>query len=59
VYKSIVFGAPAPSSLLYWNMAERFGWTLEYVKGLPVSTLHEFIGIEDGKAMARKSRGEK
>jgi len=36
-------------------MAERFGWTLEYIDSLPLSRLHEFIQIEDGKNHARES----
>jgi hypothetical protein len=36
-------------------MAERFGWTLEYIESMPVSRLHQYLRIEDGKAMARKS----
>jgi hypothetical protein len=36
-------------------MAERFGWTLEYIDALPVSAYHEFIQVQDGIAHARKS----
>lgn len=36
-------------------MAERFGWTLEYIDSLPLSRLHEFLQIEDGKRAASES----
>jgi hypothetical protein len=39
--------------LTVWNMAERFGWTLEYIDGLPLAKLHEFIKIEDARNKAR------
>jgi hypothetical protein len=55
VYKSIVFGTPAPSVLLKWGMMERFGWTENEYKRLSVASLHEYLEIEDGKATARKS----
>jgi hypothetical protein len=38
-----------------WDMAERFGWTLEYIDSLPLSKLHEYLQIQDGKAKARES----
>jgi hypothetical protein len=36
-----------------WNLAERFGWTLEYVEGLTMGKLREFSQIEDGRAKAK------
>ena len=35
--------------VIRWNLAERFGWTLEYIDSLPVSVLHEFLQIQAGK----------
>jgi hypothetical protein len=40
---------------MVWDLAERFGWTLEYVEGLSMKRLHEHIQIEDGKAKAKSS----
>lgn len=40
--------------LMRWTIAERFGWTLEYVDGLSMADLHEFIQIEDGRIKARQ-----
>lgn len=36
-------------------MAERFGWTLEYIDSLPLAKLTEFLQIEDGKMKAAES----
>lgn len=38
-----------------WNIAERFGWPLEYVEGLSMARLAQYIQIQDGLAHARKS----
>lgn len=35
-------------------MAEKFGWTLDYIDGLPVSELFQFLQIEEGRAKATK-----
>jgi len=40
--------------MLRWNLAERFGWTLEEVDALSVSDLFEFIQIVDGRGKARE-----
>ena len=31
-----------------WKLAEKFGWTLEYIDSLPVATLHEYLQVQDG-----------
>lgn len=36
-------------------MAERFGWTLEYVDNLPLAEIQMFLQIEDGKHKAAES----
>jgi len=36
-------------------MAERFGWTLDYIDSLPLAELHQFIQIQDGRSKARGS----
>jgi hypothetical protein len=41
-------------------MAEQFGWTLEYIENLPVSRLHEYQQVEDGRHKAlHPPRGRK
>ena len=35
-----------------WDLAERFGWTLDYIDALPVADLHEYLQIRNGKAKA-------
>ena len=47
-------GAPAPPELLTWELAERFGWTFEYIESLSVERIHEYIQIKDAKHKARK-----
>jgi hypothetical protein len=41
-------------------MAERFHWTLEYIEALPLSRLHEWQQIRDGreKGQAERNRRE-
>lgn len=48
-------GDNAPHELLRWQMAEKFGWTLDYIDSLSVATLHEYLQIQDGLAHARSS----
>lgn len=38
-----------------WNMAEKFGWTLDYIDSLPLSEYHEYLQIQDGLAHLEKS----
>jgi hypothetical protein len=47
-------GAPAPVELLKWELAERFGWTLEYIRGLTMRDIQEFYSIADAKYKAHK-----
>lgn len=37
-------------------MAEHFGWTLEYVEGLSMARLHEWMQITDGRAKGQQER---
>ena len=48
-------GAPAPWELFVWQLAERFGWTLEYIESLPMARWHEFLLIEDARSKARET----
>lgn len=52
MYLAIAHGAPAPLEFIIWSMAERFSWPLEYVEALPMSRLHEWEQILDGKQKA-------
>jgi hypothetical protein len=31
-----------------WELAEKFGWTLEYIDSLSMETLHEYLQIQAG-----------
>lgn len=48
-----------PFELIRWNLAERYGWTLDYIDGLSLADLAEWIRIQDGKAMAAKNKPPK
>jgi hypothetical protein len=48
-------GESAPDELMRWRLAESFGWTLEYIDGLSLKDLNEYISYLDGLAHARKS----
>jgi hypothetical protein len=38
--------------MLRWSLAEKFGWSLEYVDNLSMADIHDWIQIEDGRARA-------
>lgn len=44
-----------PFELVRWSIAEKFGWTLDYIDSLSIADLHEFMQIQDGRAHANKS----
>jgi len=53
VYLHLKMGAPAPIELLKWNMAEQYGWTLDYIDSLPLSKVHEYYQIRDARHKAK------
>jgi hypothetical protein len=36
-----------------WEMARKFGWTLEYIESLPLGRLHQYWQIQDGEGKAQ------
>jgi hypothetical protein len=48
-----------PFALVRWSMAERFGWTLDYIDSLSVEDLLEFYAVEEGKEKAMPKREPK
>jgi hypothetical protein len=50
-----VFGDAQPTEYSRWNLAERFGWSLEYVDGMSLDNLHEFLQVQTGKEAASSS----
>lgn len=42
--------SPAPVELLRWQIAERYGWSLEYIDNLSMADIHEYLQIQDAKA---------
>jgi hypothetical protein len=44
-----------PFEVIRWQLAEKFGWTLEYIDGLSLDTLHEYLQIQDGLAHVHAS----
>lgn len=53
VYMALVHGAPLPFEYTRWQLAEKYGWTLEYIDRLSVDTLHEWYQVMDGIGKAR------
>jgi hypothetical protein len=47
------FKKPPPPELIRWSLAERFGWTLDYIDSLSLADLFEFFQIESGREQAR------
>jgi DNA-dependent RNA polymerase auxiliary subunit epsilon len=37
-----------PPETVRWQLAEKFGWSLEYIDSLSMETLHEYLQIKDG-----------
>jgi hypothetical protein len=48
--------APTPFELVRWQMAEKFGWTLETIDGLSMDALAEYLQVVDGMNKAAASR---
>ena len=44
-----------PIEAIRWKLAEKFGWTLDYIDSLPLSEWHEYIQVQDGIAHANDS----
>jgi hypothetical protein len=62
VYLALAWGGeanPVPQELFRWQLAERFGWTLEYIDNLSVGDMHELIQVDDGRRKAEASRRKK
>ncbi len=53
VYYAVKWGGAIPQELVRWKIAERFGWTLEYVDALSMGDLLELYHVDDGIAKAR------
>ena len=49
---ALAHGAAQPFELIEWTMAEKFGWTLEYIDNLPMEKIGEYIQIQDGRNKA-------
>lgn len=55
MYIGLITHTPMPYEYQVWSMAERFGWSLEYIESLPLSRWHELIQIDDGRGHAERS----
>ncbi len=51
----LVWGEDMPDEYMLWEMAEQFGWSLEYIQNLPEARWREWPNMRQGKAMARGS----
>ena len=47
-------GNDMPQEFFRWQMAEKFGWTLEYIDNLSMADLREYMQVMDGRAKAHK-----
>lgn len=54
VYLAHLDGLVIPEEMP-WILAEKYGWTLDYIDTLPMSKIHEFLSIQDGTVKADKS----
>jgi len=46
-------GHARPWRLNRWELAEKFGWTLDYIDSLPLAEWHEYVMIMMGRQKAR------
>jgi hypothetical protein len=46
---AIIGQAGRPFEDMRWELAEKFGWTLEYIDALKLGELHEYIQVMDGR----------
>ncbi len=51
----LVWGQDMPDEYMVWEMAEQFGWSLEYILNLPEARWREWLAVRQGKSMARGS----
>jgi hypothetical protein len=55
VYRALAVGEEMPDEVIRWELAERFGWTLDYIDSLTLHDFLEYVTIQDGKGHASKS----
>ena len=51
---ALKFNQPAPWALLRWDIAERTGWTLEYIDGLDIKDVLERSEVMDARIKASR-----
>jgi hypothetical protein len=44
-----------PFEFYRWVLAEKFGWSLEYIDSLSMADLHEYFHVQDGRQKASTS----
>jgi hypothetical protein len=42
-----------------WSLAEKFGWTLEYIDNLSLGDIYDYYQLQDGRNKAAKSVNRK
>jgi hypothetical protein len=47
-------GKGLPLEYMRWALAREFGWTLDYIDGLTLDDLQEYLQIKDGETKALK-----
>jgi len=55
VYMGLVWGEAIPDEYIIWEMAEQFGWSLEYIQTLPEARWREWLEVKRGKGLVQNS----
>jgi hypothetical protein len=55
VCNALAYNEAMPLEAVIWEMAERTGWTLEYIEGLAMAKLHEYEQYRAGLIKAQSS----
>ena len=53
---AIVGNQPTPPEYWRWKLAEKFGWTLDYIDALSIGDFNEYIQVADGTAKGLADR---
>jgi len=49
---ALAFNDELPTKAIIWSMAEKFGWSIEYIKGMNLADIQDYLQIEHGRNKA-------
>ena len=52
----LTYDDPAPLRYLYMRLADRFGWTIDYIESLTPSWYFDLFAMMDGESKALEKR---